>query len=324
VLTPPILLRENLREEVVAWTTDKGYLCIGRIDRGDEKSFLMVLTLRTTEPIVCAPAYFPPDKQIMPDSGVIFAASQDGFVYAVRERDGKEAWRFSTGGPVDESPVTLGPFVFVCNQLGGMYCLRAADGSQLWWTPKITQFVAASRKRIYAADKTGRVHVLNSGTGAVLETLPFELVPIKVTNSESDRMYLLSKDGVVQCLRETELAKPLYRHHVEAEDAELAMLSGEESKAKDDKPEVIAKPTMGPSGGSSGGGAAKTSGGAKKEKSAKANRRGGKDSGANPYGEMMGSGKRGAGRGKRGNNAGQGKPAAGPMMPGGGAEGANK
>ena len=84
--------------------------------------------LQTDAPIVAQPAYLPPDANVVPDSGVLIAGSEDGFVYGIRERTGDTLWRFSTGEPIVEDPVLLGRFVFVTNQLGGMYCVDAKIG----------------------------------------------------------------------------------------------------------------------------------------------------------------------------------------------------
>ena len=51
--------------------------------------------LETGAAIVGRPAYLPPDPKVPGDSGLIVAASRDGFVYAFQEKDGQSLWRFS-------------------------------------------------------------------------------------------------------------------------------------------------------------------------------------------------------------------------------------
>ncbi|MGQ9575771.1 MAG: outer membrane protein assembly factor BamB family protein [Thermoguttaceae bacterium] len=208
----PLVTRQNPEEEFIAWTTDQGYLCVGRVDRTRTGAFALLYRLQTDAPLANQPCYLPPNPDLVGDSGVIFAASQDGFVYAVRERDGQQLWRFSTGGPVVESPVVLGRFVIVTNQLGGMYCLDAKNmGNQVWWAPEVTRFVAASKQRVYAEDAVGRLRVLNGKNGALLDVLPTEQLPIKLANTQTDRLVLASSTGLVQCLHEIGLSEPLMR-----------------------------------------------------------------------------------------------------------------
>jgi len=211
-LVAPLVTRQNVDEEYVTWTTERGYLCVGRVDRTRGNQFALLYRLHTEAPISNQPCYMPPNPSIAGDSGVIFAASEDGYIHAIRERDGNELWRFSTGSPIVENPVALGRFVLVTNQLGGLYCLDAANtGNQVWWSPEVTRVVAAGKQRVYAADKVGRIRVLEGRSGAVLDTIAAEYLPVKLTNSETDRMFLASKTGLVQCLHEIELSQPLVR-----------------------------------------------------------------------------------------------------------------
>jgi len=240
----PLVLRENPREESLAWATDQGYLCVGRINRTRANSIELMYRLRTEAPIVAQPCYLPPNPAVLADSGVIYGVSQDGFVHAIRERDGEDLWRFSTGGPIAENPVLVGPYLFVTNQLGGMYCLRAKELSQVWWAADLMQFVAASKQRVYAADRLGRTRVLNAPTGSPAATLPTEMLPIKVVNTETDRLYLATKAGLIQCLHEIELSQPVARRAPVQEREELAEATPPE-KAGEPKPsEEKAVPAM--------------------------------------------------------------------------------
>jgi hypothetical protein len=241
----PLVTRQNPDEEYVAWTTDRGFLCVGRVDRTRQGNFSLLYSLQTDAPISTQPTYLPADLSLAGDSGLIIAASQDGYVHAVRERDGNHVWRFATGSPVVDNPVVLGRFVLVANQLGGLYCLDAANlGSQVWWAPDVTQVIAASKQRVYTADKVGRLQVLDGKSGAVVDTLSTELFPLKLTNGETDRMYLASKTGLIQCLHEIGLSEPLVRRLPPKE--ELASTAEVKPKAEtsSDEASSLSKPNM--------------------------------------------------------------------------------
>ncbi len=211
-LVQPLVTRETKTEEYCAWPTDRGFLNIARIDRTAEDQLTIKYRLETGASIVAQPTYRPSTSGVPGDSGVIYVASRDGFVHAARERDGNSVWRFSTGEPIVQPAVVVDDRVYVATQLGGMYCLSAIDGSEIWWSAGIVQFVAASAERVYAADKMGRLAILSAKSGARLDTLPLSDVSIRLINDATDRLYLITDTGLVQCLHEVAQTEPL-RHN---------------------------------------------------------------------------------------------------------------
>ena len=226
-LVQPLVTRETTEDEFVAWTTDRGYLNIGWINLRDDDRLTLRYRLETAAEIATRPTYLPPDPNDRDDSGIIFATSRDGFVNAVRERDGVSLWRFPAGEPILQSAVVIELRVYVATQLGGMFCLDAITGSQLWWTPQIRQFIAASKQRVYVADMLGRILALSAETGARLDTIAAGRLPIKLINSQTDRLYLATDTGLIQCLHERELPEPIQhgeaRRKIKAEDERPAI-----------------------------------------------------------------------------------------------------
>jgi outer membrane biosynthesis protein TonB len=209
VLVPPLVTLQNRDEEFSTWGTDRGFLNIGRVDRSGEDNLDLKHQFRTGQAIVATPSYLPPDPKVVGDSGTIYATSCDGYVYAVLEKSGELLWKFSAGEPVVEPAVLIEERLFAPTQLGGMYCLDAKSGRQLWWAPDIRRFLAASRQRVYGADKVGRIRILDGKSGALLDTLPTESLPLAVTNSLTDRLYVGTDTGLLECLHELEQPKPL-------------------------------------------------------------------------------------------------------------------
>jgi hypothetical protein len=208
-LVPPVVTTQNRDEEFVTWGTDRGYLYVGRIDRRSEDSFLAKYRLGTNGTFSNSPAYLPPDRKVLGDSGVIYAGSSDGYVYAMLERAGELLWKFAASDPVIDSPVLIEDRLYATTELGGMFCLDAKLGKQIWWAPEVLHFVAAGKQRVYAADKLGRLRILDARNGAVLDSLPTSALPIKIGNGQTDRIYLASEGGLVQCLREVEQTRPV-------------------------------------------------------------------------------------------------------------------
>ncbi|MCE5303023.1 MAG: PQQ-binding-like beta-propeller repeat protein [Planctomycetaceae bacterium] len=239
VLTQPRITRQNADEEYSVWSTDRGLLNITRIDRKAEDLLALAYRLETKAPVVGRPAYLPPDPKIKGDSGLILAASRDGFVHVIRQKDGRLAWRFSTGDPVLEPPVVVDLRVYVCTQLGGMYCLAANDGRVAWFAPRAVQLVAVSKTKVYAADRTGRLLVLDGATGKLLDTLPTIGLPLKLRNDETDRIYLADDLGLIQCLHEPEQHEPIL-HGKDRRQAE--QIQSEETKKGETKKPAAKKP----------------------------------------------------------------------------------
>lgn len=257
-LVQPIVTRQIPGEEYLAWTTDRGYMFVGSVRRQAEDQFGIVYRLQTNAEIVASPAYLPPDPRIVRDSGMIYAVSRDGFVHAVQEKDGESLWRFPTAEPIVEPAAAIDNRIYVATQPGGMYCLEAKDGKQVWWTPHVTQFLAASKERVYTADRQGQILILSAKTGARLDTLAVNVPMVRLLNQDTDRLYLVSQTGMIQCLHEIEQSEPI--HHLRAKDQVEAPASTKAAAAETPSEEKKAKPAA--SGG--GGGFAPTKKPAKK------------------------------------------------------------
>jgi len=210
----PLVALQTEEEEYVSWATDRGYLYIGRIDRRMEDRFELRYRLETDANIAARPSYMPPPPNSPGASGLLFVTSESGFVYAVEDKTGEVAWRFPTAEPVLQPPVLIDDRIYVATQLGGMYCLDAQRGNEIWYAPRIRQFVAASPERVYAVDMLERLVALYAKTGARLDTLwSVDPLTIRLANMETDRIYLASDTGLVQCLHEALLTEP-QRHNV--------------------------------------------------------------------------------------------------------------
>jgi len=214
VMIEPLVTRQTPGEEYVAWGTDRGYLFVGFIQRFRQDRFPMLYRLETQGRISVKPSYRPPDPTVPGASGLIYITSQDGHVYAVREKDGSLLWRFSAGQPMAQPAVVIDDRIYAATELGGMYCLDAQKGTRIWWTPSIMQFVAASRQRLYTVDDLERLCILDVTSGAQLDAINVQQLPIRLLNDQTDRIYLATEDGLIQCLREIELAEPIEHNKV--------------------------------------------------------------------------------------------------------------
>jgi outer membrane protein assembly factor BamB len=58
----------------------------------------------------------------------VFGAD-DGYVYALDTKDGKEVWQYEIGAPVKTSPAVAGDYVIFGADDGNIYCFKAAGAA---------------------------------------------------------------------------------------------------------------------------------------------------------------------------------------------------
>jgi len=139
----------------------------------------------------------------------LIVASEDTLVYAVHVRSGQPFWIYSAGDPVKKPVAVIDQRVYVTPEYGGMHVLDAETGEIVWKYPRASRFVACSAKRVYATDRIGQLLVLDKETGRLLDLWDTHQFDIFAFNDRNDRLYLVSKGGLVVCVREPEHEKPL-------------------------------------------------------------------------------------------------------------------
>lgn len=203
----PILIRDTEAEDLLAWSTDEGSLVVGRLERTIDSRFVVRYRLDVGAEIDARPAFLPADPKAENGAGTLFVAGRNGFVHAITDR-GEPLWRFPTGDTIIEPISAIDNRVFACAELGGMFCIDPKTGEQKWFAPSVTRFLAASPNRVFAADKIGRVYVLDAKTGGRLDTLGLIDLSVRLVNQRSDRLYLATPGGLIQCLHDVAQAAP--------------------------------------------------------------------------------------------------------------------
>ena len=178
----------------IAWATHKGVLQITQPD-----TLKIRHRLETGGPIDAGLAFYPPK---------IFAASLDGYLYAINENSGEITWKLTVGSAIRARPVVIRGAVFTTPDDGGMFRAAEADGHQVWFNPSPRHFLAASRTKVYATDAFGHMLVLNAKSGATIDNFPLPQAVQPFLNGETDRVILTSDVGFLQCLHEPELKQP--------------------------------------------------------------------------------------------------------------------
>ena len=189
-LSPPILSGTR-----VAWGSDTGFIHITVSDASSVKYRI------PTGAGIEAPLSARPPR--------VFIGSLDTSLYCVSDTSGAILWRFTTGSPIRQMPVVIGDGVYASPEDGGLFRLAALDGRQEWFNPIAQRFLAAGTTHIFALDGFKRLLVLDAATGATVDQIDLPSAIHGLINPQSDRVYLTSPDGLLQCLHEITQEKPL-------------------------------------------------------------------------------------------------------------------
>ena len=83
-------------------------------------------TFKTGGPVVASPAVA---------DGVVYIASDDGYLYALDQETGEEKWKFKSRMPIASSPAVSGGLVYFVSSTGALAALDATTGEPKWVLP---------------------------------------------------------------------------------------------------------------------------------------------------------------------------------------------
>jgi outer membrane protein assembly factor BamB len=189
------MVRPVVTTESVVWGTDAGVLCAGRLNSPGVR-----FRVETAAGFDAAAAYRQP---------LIFAASRIGELLAVDERTGAIRWRYVTGFPTDRSPAAVGDRVYVASERPTLHFIDAASGIEQWEAAGISQFAAAGKSHVYGIDQYGALTEVDAATGAVNGHIQSGETMTALVNDQTDRLYLITGHGLVQCLHEIGQKEPI-------------------------------------------------------------------------------------------------------------------
>jgi outer membrane protein assembly factor BamB len=182
----------------IVWSTDTGHMYVG-----NSNNLQVRFRLETRSPLLAPPGYHQP---------YIYAATGGGEVFSMHEITGTRRWKYATGFPVTRSPAVLEQRVFVTSDEPSLHCVDENTGSIIWEAPGLVQFAAASKTRVYGVDELGALVLLDAASGDVIARTRSDNSISALVNDQTDRIYLVSDSGLVQCLHELGSKQPL-RHN---------------------------------------------------------------------------------------------------------------
>lgn len=206
----------------VIWSTDRGYLYVSGASNPGVR-----YRLESNDKFDARAAFQDP---------LIYAVTRSGELFAVDEEEGILRWRYMTGFPTDRAPAAVGERLFITSDEPMLHCLDAKTGLLEWQVPGISQFATVSKDYVYGFDNYGTIHILNIADGSPVGRIANAGDLKALVNDQTDRLYLISEAGLVQCLHEIGADEPT--RYTTPPKTEQAPAEGTEAPAKDDQSEV--------------------------------------------------------------------------------------
>ena len=162
---------------------------------------------------------------------------EDAHVYAVGIDSGKVLWRYISGTPLTRDPIAVDVSdggavekdLYVTAEGKGMGRLNRDTGEPLWnirkqdYSPEAERIMAVNPKFVYAADRVGRLLILDRKNGAQLSRFDVHDFVYPVLNADTDRIYLAANDGLIVCLHDKDYPLSLQYNKAVAAPAEKSL-----------------------------------------------------------------------------------------------------
>ncbi|MCA9232022.1 MAG: PQQ-binding-like beta-propeller repeat protein [Planctomycetales bacterium] len=182
----------------VTWTTDRGFLYFS-----DSSRPRVAFRVETNDDIVSAPSA---------KEDRLYASSLSGYLYCYASATGSELWRYPTGQPVTKAPKAVKDKVFVASEAPALHAADSASGRLLWTAAGVANFVAQGANHVYGTNRFGTLMILDNETGSLAGQIATGEGISALANDETDRIFLVSDRGLVQCIHEIGANEPtIYR-----------------------------------------------------------------------------------------------------------------
>ncbi len=250
----PVAGTQGYDKDMIAWTTSEGWLMVAAMTRNTDASPFKLYYKLQARPyfsyvneqrvgnraliprvdVAAEPFFCPEDKSMQNmaisakrrEGGMLLVGSRSGHVFAMNDATGDLRWTYLTETPISDRISAFGDAAYVPTESGDLFATALKDGREIWKASGVKRLVSASDSRLYVVDSLNRLAVLNRATGARVKVLDIGNTQYQLFNQETDRVYLVYPDGLIQCLRETQLEAPI-RHRATCAEiaAKLAALA---------------------------------------------------------------------------------------------------
>ena len=171
----------------ITWPTDRGFLY-----SADKESGKVRFRMEARSNLVSNAAFLAPNR--------IFVGSIEGYLFCVNEKAGGMLWQFSSGESLASAPFASGDSVYAMTSRGSLFAVNSQNGIQRWQTSGIRQIVSASEDYLHCVGDRDQLVMLDRKSGGMVSTTSFG--GRVITNTVSDRIYVVTDSGQLVCLRQ--------------------------------------------------------------------------------------------------------------------------
>jgi len=196
--------------QFIAWPTGTK-LILARMERvgteNNAKSSASIpklwVSVGTNETILSSP--------IATQSGFLVSTVNGTVFHCSTARDGSFLWKSRLAVQVTKSPLANKDLAFVLSDDGFLFALRLTDGSNAWehQPGNVHEMIAIGQKNIYVKDSRNTLVAIDLATGFE-SSRTNSIVPNVVPNAISDRLFFVTSQGQVTCLREVDATNPTF------------------------------------------------------------------------------------------------------------------
>ena len=171
---------------------------------------------RLDQPIAGHVIFVPPHQ--------IVAVTRNGVIYSFDLQSDRLMWRYASGCETREPVAVVGGVLYFATRDYGMFALSAATGESLWPQSYASakKFLAASSTHVFCISDLGHLATLDAQTGHPIGRIPINMSDQGFSNMQTDRAYIVTESGVLQCLHELGADLPTLHLEESPEDKEDA------------------------------------------------------------------------------------------------------
>ena len=121
----------------------------------------------------------------------------------INDRLGRTAWEFISGQAFSTPPLVVGSQVFAATDDGVLNCIDDAEGTEMWMSGvlAVREPLAVANNIVYSRTQANQIVGLDTKTGNIVGTATTRNLGLALMNQLTDRLYLIGKQGQVECLR---------------------------------------------------------------------------------------------------------------------------
>ncbi len=159
--------------------------------------------------------------RIIAEGNNVFVPTTENRLVAANVPTGSALWNFAAGNQILGDPKYIADRLYFVSEGEGLFALNTADGSHVptptgkWWVPGATKFLGITPSLVLASGAQNNVVAVDRKTAQPRGQLRMDDFTIRATNDLNDRIYMISEQGLVLCLREPGSETPVFYRNLD-------------------------------------------------------------------------------------------------------------